>query len=197
VIAQGVEAGGHVRGSTPTLDLLERVRAAVTIPVLAAGGIVDRAGVRQVLDAGASAAVLGTRFLVSEESRAHAEYKRRCQAADRTILTELFGLGWPGAPHRVIPNEATQRWLGSGSRPPAWVRAANRATRQLVLRMPPSGQARALSGQRPWFPLLSPQPPTDDGPAALVRSGPLYAGEAVRHISELLPAGELVKRLTP
>src|SRR5438034_9408978 len=59
VIAQGVEAGGHVRGSMPMVELLERVRAAVSIPVLAAGGIVDADGVRMALDAGAVAAVAG------------------------------------------------------------------------------------------------------------------------------------------
>src|SRR3954449_11280830 len=75
VIAQGVEAGGHVRGTTPALDLLEHVRAAVRIPVLAAGGIVDAGGVRGALDAGAAAAVVGTRFLLSDESHAHADYK--------------------------------------------------------------------------------------------------------------------------
>jgi len=62
VIAQGVEAGGHVRGTTPMLELLDRVRAAVRIPVLAAGGIIDAEGVRAALDAGAAAAVAGTRF---------------------------------------------------------------------------------------------------------------------------------------
>lgn len=50
VIAQGVEAGGHVRGTTPALELLERVRAAVKIPVLVAGGIVDAQGVREALE---------------------------------------------------------------------------------------------------------------------------------------------------
>jgi NAD(P)H-dependent flavin oxidoreductase YrpB (nitropropane dioxygenase family) len=165
--------------------------------VLAAGGIVDRAGVREVLEAGASAAVIGTRFLLSHESRAHAEYKRRCQAADRTILTELFGLGWARAPHRVIPNEATERWLRSGSRPPAWITVADRATQPLIRRLPSAGQARALAAQRSWMALLSPQPPTDDGPPTLVQSGPLYAGQGVRHIEDVLPAAELVAQLTP
>ena len=110
MIAQGVEAGGHVRGTVPVLELVERVRAAVKIPVLAAGGIVDRSGAGEVLDAGAVAAVLGTRFLLSEESRAHPDYKRRCLEAEGTLLTELFGLGWADAPHRVIPNAATRRW---------------------------------------------------------------------------------------
>src|SRR3984893_5053816 len=98
VIAQGVEAGGHVRGSTPMLELLERVRAAVKIPVLAAGGIIDAEGVQAALDAGAVAAVAGTRFLLSDESHAHPEYQQRCLDASETILTELFGFGWPHAP---------------------------------------------------------------------------------------------------
>ena len=109
VIAQGFEAGGHVRGRTPTLELVERVGGAVQLPVLAAGGIVDADGVRDALDAGALAAVLGTRFLLSDESRAHPAYKQRCLGADDTLVTELFGLGWPDAPHRVIPNAATDR----------------------------------------------------------------------------------------
>ena len=108
VIAQGVEAGGHVRGTTPMLELLERVRAAVNVPVLAAGGIVDADGVRAVLDAGAVAAVAGTRFLLSDECHAHPEYKQRCLDTGETVLTELFGLGWPDAPHRVIRNDAAR-----------------------------------------------------------------------------------------
>jgi nitronate monooxygenase len=109
VIAQGFEAGGHVRGRTPMPELVEQVRDAVQLPVLAAGGIVDADGVREALDAGALAAVLGTRFLLSDESRAHPSYKQRCLGADNTLVTELFGLGWPDAPHRVIPNAATDR----------------------------------------------------------------------------------------
>ncbi len=197
VIAQGIEAGGHVRGTMPTLDLLERVRAAVRIPVLAAGGIVDREGVRAVLDAGALAAVIGTRFLLSEESRGHADYKRRCLGAETTILTELFGLGWPGAPHRVIPNTATRRWLRDGDRCPGWIRAANRLTSPVASRLPAAIQAQALKAQLPSSPFLGPQPPTDDGPANLVESGPLYAGANVTQISGVSPAAQLVGALTP
>ena len=109
-IVQGVEAGGHVRGELPSLELLERARAALPddFPLLLAGGIAAREDVTRALDAGASAAVAGTRFLLSEESRAHPEYKRRLLGAEQTILTELFGLGWPAAPHRVVPNAATE-----------------------------------------------------------------------------------------
>src|SRR5205823_5535333 len=165
------EAGGHVRGTVPALELLERVRAAVRIPVLVAGGIADRGDVAEALQAGAAAAVVGTRFLLSEESRAHPEYKQRCVAASETVLTELFGLAWPDAPHRVIPNAATRRWLRDDPRGPAWIRTANRLTRPVASRLPDTLQSRALGAQRPSQPFLGPQPPTDDGPDNLVDSG--------------------------
>jgi NAD(P)H-dependent flavin oxidoreductase YrpB (nitropropane dioxygenase family) len=197
VIAQSVEAGGHVRGTTPVLELVERVRAAVKIPVLAAGGIVDREGVDQALDAGAVAAVLGTRFLLSDESRAHPDYKRRCLAADSTVLTELFGLGWPDAPHRVIPNAATRRWLGRDPRGPGWIRLVNRLTAPLVLRVPEGLQDRGLAIQRPSLPFLGPPMALDDGPPSLLDSGPLYAGANVTRISDIRPAAQIVNSLTP
>jgi len=197
VIAQGVEAGGHVRGATPMLELLERLRAAVDIPVLAAGGIIDADSVRMALDAGAIAAVAGTRFLLSEESHAHPLYKQRCLDASETILTELFGLGWPDAPHRVIPNEATRRWLRGDPRGPRWIRAANRLMAPLASRIPTAVQDRAITTQRAGQPFLGPQPPTDDGPANLLDSGPLYAGMNVARLTDIRPAAELVEALTP
>src|SRR5207245_8725442 len=131
----------------------------------AAGGVVDVDDVRAVLGAGATAAVLGTRFLLSDESRAHPEYKQRCLEAGETVLTELFGLGWPNAPHRVIPNAATRRWLRGDSRGPVWIRGANRLTHRLAHRIPTATHVRAINTQRPSRPFLGPQPPADDGPA--------------------------------
>ena len=197
IIAQGLEAGGHVRGTVPMADLLEQISAAVTVPVLAAGGIVDRSDVAAALERGAVAAVVGTRFLLSYESHAHGEYKRRCLEASTTVVTELFGLGWPDAPHRVIPNAATRRWLREDPRGPAWIRAANRCISPLVGRAGAAAQARAVRLQRPSLPVLGPQPPIDDGPPNLVEAGPLYAGASVGRISELAPAAALVAALTP
>ena len=193
VIAQGVEAGGHVRGSLPALELLERTRAALPedYPVLLAGGLADAGDVRRALDAGAAGAVLGTRYVLSEESGAHPEYKRRSAAGERTVLTELFGAGWP-APHRVLPNAATERWLRHGATP-AWMRRLHRVTAPVLARAP-AGLTRA---QRPSSPLLSPQPPTAGGPDGLLESGPLYAGETVARIGDVRPAGELTRELAP
>jgi NAD(P)H-dependent flavin oxidoreductase YrpB (nitropropane dioxygenase family) len=196
VIVQGVEAGGHVRGRLPGLELLARVRTALPadFPLLLAGGIAERGDVREALEAGAVAAVAGTRFLLSAESRAHPEYIRRLLDADETVLTELFGTGWPAA-HRVVPNAATERWLGGDRRGPRLNRALNRLSAPAARFMPASAQLRLARAQRPGSRLLSPIGPTDDGPATLVDAGPLYAGETVARITELQPAGDLVAQL--
>jgi nitronate monooxygenase len=197
VIVQGVEAGGHVRGTTPAFELLAQVRAALPgdYPLLLAGGIADAADVRRALDAGAAAAVLGTRFLMSEESGARLAYKQRLMESRETVLTELFGLGWPGAPHRVVWNEAAERWLRADRRGPRWLRLANRVTGPALSRLPDSFQGAALARQRASVPFLSPQPPSDRAPGNLLDSGPLYAGETVARIHDVRPAGELVREL--
>jgi NAD(P)H-dependent flavin oxidoreductase YrpB (nitropropane dioxygenase family) len=198
VIAQGIEAGGHVRGTIPAAELLEQVRAAVPddYAVLSAGGIADAPDARARVDAGAEAVVCGTRFLLSDESDAHPAYKQRLIAGGETILTELFGAGWP-APHRVLPNAATRRWLKGDPRGPGWVRAIERASAPLLARAPGSLQARLATSQRPGRPIFGPVAATAGGPESLVEAGPLYAGETVSRIDELRPAAELVSALAP
>jgi nitronate monooxygenase len=196
VIAQGVEAGGHVRGTVSGLELLDRIRTALPgVPVLSAGGVASASDVRDRLDAGADAVVSGTRFLMSDESGAHPQYKRRLVGARETVLTELFGAGWPGQ-HRVLPNEATRRWLGRGARGPGWLRAANRVTAPVLSRVPPTVQARLARNQRAGMPLLGPAAATA-GQDNLVEAGPLYAGESVARIDDIRPAEELVTDLVP
>jgi NAD(P)H-dependent flavin oxidoreductase YrpB (nitropropane dioxygenase family) len=196
VIAQGVEAGGHVRGTLPALELVERIRAALPAgyPVLIAGGLADANDVARALEAGAEAALLGTRFLLSQESAAHPGYKRRVLKARETIVTELFGLGWP-APHRVVPNAATERWLRRDRRGPGWVRALNRATAPLASRMPVDLHSPPAKWQRPGTPLLSPLAPVEGTPERLLDATPLYAGESALRIDDLPPAGPLTREL--
>lgn len=197
VIAQGREAGGHVRGAVGALELLELLRARLgDYPVLSAGGVANADDVRVRLAAGAGAVVAGTRFLMSEESGAHPEYKRRLLEARETIVTELFGAGWP-APHRVVPNDATRRWLASDQRGPAWLRAANRLTAPLLSHAPPALRSRLAASQRPGLPLLGPAAATAGGGENLIEAGPLYAGESVARIDDIRPAGELVRDLAP
>jgi len=198
VIVQGVEAGGHVRGSAPALELLERVRASLPpgYPLLLAGGIAERGDVERALEAGAAAGVAGTRFLLSCESRAHPEYKRRLLDAEETILTELFGAGWP-APHRVARNAATERWRAGDSSVPVLNRSLNRLLASSARFTPAALQRRLVRAQHPGSRLLLPLGATDDGPANLVDAGPLYAGETVARIDAIRPAAEIVNALTP
>jgi NAD(P)H-dependent flavin oxidoreductase YrpB (nitropropane dioxygenase family) len=197
VIAQGVEAGGHVRGTRPAAELLAQVRGALThdYPVLSAGGIADSSDVRDRLDAGAEAAVCGTRFLMTDESGGHAAYKARLVEARDTVLTELFGAGWP-APHRVVPNAATDRWLAEDPRGPGWLRAFHRATAPILSRAPMSMQSRLATTQKAGRPVFGPAPPTAETPN-LVEAGPLYTGECIDRIRDIRPAGEIVRDLAP
>jgi NAD(P)H-dependent flavin oxidoreductase YrpB (nitropropane dioxygenase family) len=197
VIAQGVQAGGHVRGTLPALRLLEQVRAALPdVPVLLAGGVADAGDVRAALEAGAAGVVSGTRFLLSEESAAHPEYKRRLRTANRTLLTELFGFGWP-RPHRVIPNAATERWLRRDSRAPVLVRAALQLSAPIGSRLPMSVGDRLAKTARITIPLYGPSAPLASWPEHLLDTAPLYAGESVARITDIRPAAELVRLLAP
>jgi nitronate monooxygenase len=76
LVCQGVEAGGHVQSSTALYELLPKVLdQARNTPVLAAGGISHGRKIREALLAGASGAMLGTRFVATQENLAHPEYK--------------------------------------------------------------------------------------------------------------------------
>jgi nitronate monooxygenase len=196
VIAQGVEAGGHVRGTVPALELLARIRGAVGehCPVLSAGGVADTSDVRVRLDAGAEAVVCGTRFLMTDESSAHPDYKARLLSAQETILTELFGVGWP-APHRVVSNAATVRWLPSDPRGPRWLRVLHRMTAPVLSRVPVGVQFRLAATQKPSIPMFGPAAAIVGGPPNLVDAGPLYAGECIARISDVRPAAHLVREL--
>jgi NAD(P)H-dependent flavin oxidoreductase YrpB (nitropropane dioxygenase family) len=105
VVAQGIEAGGHVRGREPLERVLASVRDAVTVPVVAAGGVATAERFAEVMRLGADAVRIGTRFVVCSESDAHPRYVEAILAAtgeDATVLTDWFGEGWEHAPHRVL-----------------------------------------------------------------------------------------------
>src|SRR5437870_4967896 len=118
IVAQGTEGGGHV-GVMGTLVLVRQVVQAVApVPVLAAGGIADGAGLAAALALGAEGVLIGTRFLATPEAPIPAGYKEAILASDghNTLLTEVadiaFGLVWPGAMSRVARNRFIERWAG-------------------------------------------------------------------------------------
>lgn len=118
IVAQGWEAGGHVRGMVATMPLVPAVVDQVGgTPVVAAGGIADGRGLAAALALGAGAVWIGTRFLASEEATIHPDYRKHVLEStenDTVHLSNLFDGGWPDAPHRVIRNSTVAAWEAAG-----------------------------------------------------------------------------------
>ncbi len=175
LIAQGVEAGGHVRGTTPLRTVLSELVPSCSVPVLAAGGMVDGRDLVDVLRLGAQGVVIGTAFVAAPESFAHDYHRQRIveAASGDTILTDMFHINWPiGAPVRVLKNSATRGERGD-----------------------PFGSAQVIGDEegRPIY-LFSTDLPsrvmTGDFEAMA-----LYAGQGVGRIDSIVPAGERVARI--
>jgi nitronate monooxygenase len=118
IVAQGLDAGGHVWGSVGTIALVPAVVDAVApTPVIAAGGLGDGRGLAAVLALGGQAAWLGTRFVVADEALSHPDYRDRIVAAretDTVWSTGVFDAGW-NAPVRTLDNTTLRSWRGAGS----------------------------------------------------------------------------------
>lgn len=111
IVAQGFEAGGHVRGVVSSLVLLPQVVRAVSIPVVASGGFASGDALVAALALGAQGIHCGTAFLATEESFAHAYHKQRVIAAksEDAVYTDVFAINWPaGSPVRTIRNSVTR-----------------------------------------------------------------------------------------
>jgi len=185
VVAQGVEAGGHVEGRVGTMVLVPRVVDAVApTPVAAAGGIADARGVVAALALGAQAAVLGTRFLATPEAVAHPLYKARVMAASEedTVHTLLFGGGWPDAPHRVLRTPFVEQWL-----------AQERRGQEQRPDEPVVGETRMGGEPVPVARFMS-LPPSADTTGDIAAMS-LYAGQSAGLVGEVKPAAMIVREL--
>jgi NAD(P)H-dependent flavin oxidoreductase YrpB (nitropropane dioxygenase family) len=185
IIAQGVEAGGHVRGNVSTIALVPRVVDAVEpIPVVAAGGITDARGLVAVLALGAQAAAFGTRFLASTEALTHPEYQRKIIDASEedTVRTTLFGYTWPNAPHRTLRTRFVEEWRDQEAR-------GNEARPD----EPVIGETRIGGETVPVRRFMSYTPSRET--SGDIESMALYAGQGVGLVREVKPAGEIVKEL--
>lgn len=181
VIAQGVEAGGHVQGTMPLTELLGELRSAVNLPIVAAGGIADAASARLALGAGADGVACGTAFLAAREADVHPLYLEsllRAEAED-TVLTTAFDVGWPDAPHRVIRNDTLVRWDANGKPP--------RGTR------PGEDEVVATRDATPIVRYSDAQPTsaTDGNVEAMA----LYAGTSVTSVRKVGSAAEIVQTI--
>jgi len=118
IVAQGTEAGGHVgwMAAMPLVPMV--VKAVAPLPVLAAGGIADGKGLAAALALGADGVLVGTRFMATDESPLHPNFKEAVVKSDGhdTMLTEIpdiaSGRVWPGAMSRALRNKFVERWAG-------------------------------------------------------------------------------------
>ena len=108
VVAEGCESGGHV-GESTTMTLVPQVADAVSIPVIAAGGIADGRGIAAAFMLGAKGVQMGTHFVVTDECRVHENYKERILKA-KDIDTRVTGRS-TGHPVRALRNEMTKKYL--------------------------------------------------------------------------------------
>ena len=182
IIAQGWEAGGHVRGHVTSLVLVPAVVDAVgDVPVVAAGGIADGRGLVAALALGAAGVMIGSRFLLAEEANTHSVYRAALVSAgvQDTVHTTAFDGGWPDAPHRVLRNSTVRRWEAAGS-PPAGAR-------------PGEGEVVACRGGSPIVRY-------HDDIATAETTGTVeelaqYAGQAVGLVHRVEPASAIVESI--
>jgi len=118
IVAQGTEGGGHVGLIASTIIVPQVAKAVAPLPVLAAGGFANGAGLAGALALGAAGVLLGTRFLATDEAPVPAFYKEAILASDGddTVLTTLAdsfsGRDWPGAWARLLRTRFVDQWLG-------------------------------------------------------------------------------------
>lgn len=170
IIAQGTEGGGHVGWMTSLAFTPLVVDAVAPTPVLTAGGVADGRGLAASLALGADGALLGTRFLATDESPLHANFKQAILDSDGhdTLLTEIPDIAaatvWPGAMSRSSRNAFIEHWLG----------------REWALRQ---RQAEVIADV------------TIARKSGNVGGAPLSYGQDAGLINDIVPAGELVTRI--
>lgn len=195
VIAQGYEAGGHIRGTTRLSELLPEIRSAFPDHlVCGAGGVHDKSSAGACRDLGADAVASGTRFLTTPEAAAHPAYKQRLVDAVETVATNLFGVGWRD-PHRVVPNEAVKKWCKPNGKEPAWLPVIHAMTRIVAKLSSSDGSAALAAKQSLDRPLYTPASLSPEMPAEMIDVVAVYAGECVRDINDIRPASQIVEDL--
>jgi nitronate monooxygenase len=183
IIAQGIEAGGHVAGEVCTMVLLPSVVDAVAPAlVLAAGGIADARGLAAALCLGADGVVMGTRFLATPEANAHPIYKAGLVAAteEDTVRTILFGHGWPHAPHRTLRTRFVREWVDRESET-----QDSRSDEPIIGRT-------VIGGAEIPIQRFASMPPNIHATGD-IESMSLLAGQSVGLIDEIRPAAEILR----
>lgn len=181
IVAQGWEAGGHVWGQVSTMALVPAVVDAVSVPVIAAGGIADGRGMAAALMLGASGVWIGTRFLASSEATIHEVYRNRilqASEADTQWAHDLYDVGWPDAPHRALCNATSQDWVDAGCSPPG-----SRPNEGEQIGQRPNGDP--VVRYQSYTPLLETQGDVD--------AMSLWSGQGVSLVRNIMPAADIVE----
>lgn len=176
IVAQGVEAGGHIRGTVGTLDLICEVLDGVRgIPVLAAGGVGTGRAMAAMLAAGADGVRVGTRFVASEEANIHPIYADALinARAEDSVYTLAFHVGWPDAPHRVLRSA---------------IAAAEARGEEIV------GKLVRIGGKEHSVHRFSCAIP-DQTATGQIEAMSLFAGQSVGGVKRVMPAREIIEEL--
>lgn len=191
LVIQGVEAGGHTVATQAIDTALVAIRDAVApIPAWAAGGVAHAEDVRRLLNLGAEAVVVGTRFVLTHECDVHPAYKHALVAGSETVETQLFGFGWPMR-HRVLVNAAVEKW-GEG---PRLMRRINARSARLGGALPLKLMETYPRLQSIHSPLFTAGPALAGMPDRTVKTTPLYAGRGVGRMHEITSAGDALRGL--
>lgn len=171
IVAQGYDGGGHT-GRVGTLTLLPAVLDVVDVPVLAAGGIADGRGLAATLALGGVGVWMGTRFIATREANGHAGYKNRIVEIDDegTTVTRCFS----GKPCRMIKNQTTAAWESP----------------DLIATIKPFPQQFGVVAK--W---LGFDPYIAGRYEGQTDVGALAAGQSSALIHDVLPAGDVVRRI--
>jgi nitronate monooxygenase len=186
IIAQGIEAGGHVKSKTSLSTIVPALAEKLKpIPVIAAGGIATGRGIAAALSLGAQGVSLGTRFLATTEARVMEEYKHMIvdARAEDTVYTSLFNVGWDDAEHRVLRNRDYDEWEAAGAAAPGQRLGEGTVVAKLD-----------MFGTLIDIPKYSVTPPLL-GYQGDLQHAALYAGESVRLIDDIKPAAQVVADL--
>jgi nitronate monooxygenase len=188
VVAQGSEAGGHARGTTPLLTLLGQVRRLwPDVLLLGAGGIADGAAVAAALRSGADGVWVGTRMIASEEAHVHSEYQRRLIESDgATVRTTAFGPEWPNQPYRMLATPLARRWAGREHEIPEAYKTAGPIGHTTLF--PHSAN---MPYDMPSFSSIPPTPETSGDWDAMAYG----AGEGVAAVRAVAPAAEIIAEM--
>lgn len=176
VVAKGWESGGRKRIEGPALlPLLDAVLEAVSLPVIAAGGIATARGVAAAFAAGADGVRVGTRFIAARESDAHPAWVAAVvdARAQDAVVSDAFNVGMPEpGPHRVLRRS---------------IDAASALEREEV------GVVRLAGAEIPVA-RFGPQPPTR-GSTGAIEAMPFYAGQSAGAVTRIEPAAAIVADL--